>query len=146
MMHELNTKRGLFYLIIGLLLSSFLLLGFASSEGDLPPRPTPITKTVISPSSSKGGFIELNLGAAGAGRDTIVQWQNAQGEWFDVETWFGQTEPDGSKMWWVAPEDFDTGPFRWVLLNDEGEAVSSSEPFEMPTRNGQSVVSTIELE
>lgn len=127
-------------------LCSFGLLFFGPQTvmADLPPRPTPVTKTIASP-ALRGGFIEVDTGVLAAGQGTIVQWQTLEGKWVDVATWFGHTEADGRKRWWVAPEDFATGPFRWQILDEDGQVIAVTEPFTMPEQHGQIVVSSIDL-
>jgi hypothetical protein len=67
---------------------------------------------------------------------TVVQWQDAFGGWHDVDGWRGHLD-DGQgqmKIWWVAPKDFNTGPFRWqVYSSDEnGRLLGYSETFNLP--------------
>lgn len=68
-----------------------------------------------------GATIELRASTAPAAGWSVVQWQDAQGEWHDVE------------RWWVAPADFRKGPFRWVLYETrDGEQVAISHSFDLP--------------
>ncbi len=80
---------------------------------------------------------------------TVVQWQDPHtGTWHDVGGWQGT--PDGvevedetvvgQKSWWVAEEDFGSGPFRWVMYQGQGGAqLATSEPFDLPGFNREVV-------
>ena len=66
----------------------------------------------------------------------MVQWQDGPGEWHDVEGWRGEVE-ERWVTWWVAPADFDTGPFRWVVYRGAGGNVwGISESFDLPANHG----------
>jgi hypothetical protein len=80
---------------------------------------------------------------------TVIQWQDAWGNWHDVEGWRGTldgvsiTESGGDedvvglKTWWVAESDLGKGPFRWVIYQNEGgQLIGTSEPFQLPNFNG----------
>ena len=62
---------------------------------------------------------------------TIVQWQDAQGDWHDVTGWQGTLDANNTKTWWVGEKDFGTGPFRWLVV-EENEIVGTSDPFNLP--------------
>jgi len=65
---------------------------------------------------------------------SVVQWQDFAGGWHDVEGWRGSLGQAGTRRWWVAPSDFGTGPFRWVVTQGPGGAILwSSEPFSLPS-------------
>lgn len=104
----------------------------------------PGTPTVI-PSVSKpgsiGGFIELDIRTAQVRPLwTIVQWQDGQGNWHDVEGWQG-TPGEGNRVaWWVSPDNLGQGPFRWAAYQDYGGSLLAlSEPFHLPYRAGEVV-------
>jgi hypothetical protein len=65
-----------------------------------------------------------------------VQWQDPQGDWHNVDNWlipFDQSQL-GYTVNWVDPEDFGTGPFRWVLFDKQGgEVIAASDSFMFPT-------------
>jgi hypothetical protein len=64
---------------------------------------------------------------------TVVQWQDSAGGWQNVAGWQGSLEADQTKKWWVAAKDFDTGPFRWVILSQpNGTTLAASQPFMLP--------------
>ena len=132
-------------------LSGLVLLaitGFcATAPADLPPRPTPL------PSQAppiQGATLDLRLTfpATWPWEDThwqtlwtAVQWQDAQGAWHTVPGWQGQLERVwqdtgrvvGQKVWWVAPEDLGTGPFRWVIYaKRDGGQLAASDAFMLP--------------
>jgi hypothetical protein len=130
----------------------------------LPPRPTPPALPALPPrpvpgphsTSSRtpiGGYIELDvqLGQSWAVGDvpwqalwTVVQWQDRAGEWHDVVGWQGSLdEANGAeckKVWWVAREDLDQGPFRWVVYRRwGGGSLAQSESFDLPHKVGETI-------
>jgi hypothetical protein len=119
----------------------------------LPPRPTPATPTPVSVSaftSSGWAVIELHVQPAQADRWTVVQWQDALGGWHDVEGWRGTFDDIsggvGKKIWWVARPDFGTGPFRWVIYqNQGGKLLAASEAFRLPSSENSAVVVQVSL-
>jgi len=138
---------------------------------DLPPRktaqPTPIPtpKPPAGPAAKTapaGGAIELSLRfpqtwpwdeAHWQQAWTVVQWQDLDGDWHEVEGWRGTLDSItvdeggaavGRKAWWVAEDDLGTGPFRWLIYRDEGgRSLAASEPFHLPSFNKETV--TVEL-
>ena len=106
----------------------------------LPPRPDPQPvppSTLPAPSSDKsespvGCYIDLQVHAPQSMGWTVVQWQDDQGNWHDVEGWQGTLDA-GHKKWWVDLKDFGRGPFRWLVYRDDpGEPQFMSEPFYLP--------------
>ena len=141
--------------MIGILLlaiAGVAVLRSPAAQADLPPRPT-VTPTVTStpvlsplptPSSTsrvlqklEGGHIRLDTPFDRVW--SVVQWQDSSGQWHDVEGWRGYTR-HGSKRWWVAPRDFGTGPFRWVVTLDNGAGVIVSVPFMLPASSGEIII------
>ena len=114
----------------------------------LPPRPTPVTPTPVpAPVFTSPGWavIELHVQPAQAGRWTVVQWQDALGGWHDVEGWRGTLDEVsngvGTKKWWVARPNLDTGPFRWVIYQSQGgKLLAASEAFRLPHYENTMVV------
>ena len=59
----------------------------------------------------------------------------------DVEGWqgtFDDAQTGGrTKQWWVAEKDFGTGPFRWLVYQEQGgPMLAASESFDLPAFNG----------
>ncbi len=123
-----------------LLLSA--LLAPSVSQADLPDRATP------TPASSDdegdddddddGGTpllasIELFASSASSGAWSVVQWQDPQGGWHDVEGWRSDLGA-GYQHWTVEAKDFGTGLFRWQVRQGgpDGSVLSSSESFTLP--------------
>ncbi len=134
-------------LIIGLVfcLASALLGGsILSAAGDLPPRPPVPTAEPPVPVVT-GAFIRLETTPAAAGLSTGLQWRDLFGRWHDVDGWRGETEPDGSKLWWVAPRDLGSGPFRWLVIDAKGKTLGSSAPFDLPARTGETLPVVVKL-
>jgi hypothetical protein len=161
-------------ILVGLSFARTLPMVSAESKPTAPPKSTstPAKPTVppkatsqptivpTLPSSDagreKGGVIELLAGLPSSGtvrlREvfTVVQWQDGNGDWHDVEGWRGQ--PDNIvgrtalKTWWVSEDDLGTGPFRWrvfwdvyVDVSPSTARVMDSSPFYLPDA-GRTVV------
>ena len=81
-----------------------------------------------------GAYIVLHVPSAPAGVWTIVQWQDSAGGWRDIESWSGSLDEGDQKMWWLAPDLFGKGPFRWLAYQGEqGSLLATSDPFYFPT-------------
>jgi hypothetical protein len=122
----------------------------------LPPRPTiaPLT-TPDPPPHAEGGWIVLRA----ALKDmmsaqtvwSVVQWQDAAGEWHNVEGWQGTFDvvvgTVGIKTWWVAPRDLAKGPFRWVIYQErDGAWLAASDTFYLPRNLAETIYITLPLE
>ena len=107
-----------------------------SSALALPPRPTPEPKSI--PRLLAGAYIELHVSSAPAGLWTVVQWEDAFGDWHDVEGWRGTLDTDDNKVWWVDKSDLGKGPFRWVVTQN-GELLATSESLYLPESVGETV-------
>lgn len=98
----------------------------------LPPRPTP-RSTATPQAPPPGAYIELQVLSPPAGIWTQVQWQDSWGGWHDVEGWRGTLDTVDQKVWWVAPRDFGTGPYRWAIFaSQNGPSLGGSDPFDLP--------------
>jgi hypothetical protein len=106
----------------------------------LPPRPDPPPGAGLEPERPvKGGAIELRVDPFVPGTFAVVQWQDGLGAWHDVDGWRGEMEEE-RVTWYVAPEHFDAGPFRWVVYRGaDGEVLATSESFNLPGGHGQVV-------
>lgn len=107
------------------------------------PAPSLCTPTLpAAPASLRGAAIWLRVrpaDPASQGQDlwTVVQWQDALGEWHDVEGWRGVVDDlvngEGRKVWWLPSSLFGKGPFRWlVYVRPGGAFVGQSAPFYLP--------------
>ena len=139
----MKLKRIHFYLIVlvGVVLAQFALMRAASVVTALPPRPT----VAPTPRPDKGGQIELQVEGAAADVWTLVQWQDAEGDWHDVDGWQGSLDDGRSKTWWVGEAHLGSGPFRWVVLG-ENNLTEISEPFDLPALPDEKVIVTISLD
>ena len=128
---------------------------------ELTPRPTP--PTASSPATA-GLMLKITFPAGWQWTHTpwqtpltVVEWQDTQGNWHEVEGWQGT--PDhvipgpsatmvGLKAWGVAAKDFGTGPFRWLVYNDHSlaERLAVSSPFNLPGGSGQDQIVNVLLE
>lgn len=140
------------FAIVAVSLIFTLTLTAAVPASDLPPRPpTPTPIPTPTPDSAgdapiRGAFITLRAWNASPDAWTVVQWQDALGDWHDVEGWRGRLDDKVGveKTWWVAPRDFETGPFRWLVYAEPGgELLGASDAFYLPERTGQVV--TVDL-
>ncbi len=136
----------------------FILLGQGQGTavgGELPPRPTtsptptaPPTPMATAVPPTNGAAIRLHTSKPSAGAWTVVQWQNEHGNWYEVEGWRGHLDEGQADMktWWVYPTNYGQGPFRWVLYTSQnGKQLAVSDPFILPTRNGQIINVEVEL-
>ncbi|MBN2004015.1 MAG: hypothetical protein JXA21_11730 [Anaerolineae bacterium] len=153
------------------LLSALLIVGMLPSLAQaappaLPPRPSPTptltpTPTLIptptpqvvntSPGAS-GSLLELAVRASDQAMSrynwkamwTVVQWQDADATWHDVEGWRDVLDTidatGGSKRWSVPDSLFGRGPFRWLVYDREGGVLlATSATYQLPTAGGQTV-------
>jgi hypothetical protein len=65
---------------------------------------------------------------------TVVQWQDFQGDWHDVDGWRAPAKSGQHVRWWVAAKDAGTGPFRWFIYDRRKDQrhLWTSEPFYLP--------------
>ncbi len=104
------------------------------ADSGLPDRnPPPATAPDSGTDDNSPDGAAIALTAWPPGSMSVVQWQDINGNWQDVDGWRGALDSGGHIRWWVAPKDFGSGPFRWVV----GEA--ASEPFHLPGGGGQVV-------
>ena len=110
----------------------------AAAAPDLPPRPTLTPTPDLSPQPTLTPMPEnlarIVLAATAYEQGwTVVQWQGGDGAWHDVNEWREQVAA-GQVRWRVAPKDFNTGPFRWLVYDDDtGEVLGVSPPFTLPS-------------
>ena len=115
---------------------ALLLLAISQRVYALPPRPDPPVSK-----STKGGGIELHVTplVPGAGTWAVVQWQDGLGEWHDVDGWRSELEEE-RVIWWVSPDHFGAGPFRWLIYQgSDGAALATSASFDLPNGHGHLV-------
>lgn len=154
----MNSKNIATFFVLGCLiiaLGVIFMPGQAQAASSaLPPRPTPVTPTptAVSVVSSNGGAsIQLSVKTASNwSLWTEVQWQDTLGGWHSVEGWRGQLDSVsngiGLKTWWVAPDDFGKGPFRWQVYQSVGGILlTTSGSFNLPAANRTLVTVDVEL-
>lgn len=83
-----------------------------------------------------GAYIELHINLRKQDMWAVVQWQDINGDWHDVNGWRSQIHANPLIKWWVAPKDLSTGPFRWKVYQaqDRGKLIWASQPFYLPKR------------
>jgi hypothetical protein len=160
----MNAKdRQIWIPLMALLCAAIMVLAPAwtrIARAELPPRPEDNPAPTPTPERKTGyvgALIELRAQFDPAWSwtdspwqemETIVQWQDAFGNWHDVEGWCGGfdevKEYEGRKSWWMPRGHFGTGPFRWVVYRAQGSESSArgdplaiSEAFYMPRSTGQ---------
>ena len=131
----------------------------------LPPRPTdvptatpvptqtavPATQTPVpQPTAvSEGALIQLVVSSPPRAVQkvwTVVQWGDGHGRWYDVEGWRGTLDDMRVKTWWVAPANFGSSPFRWLVYEEEGgRLLATSLSFALPNQTGQLVRVEVDL-
>lgn len=131
---------------------------------DLPPRPPTPTSTPAPVKAVSGAEIELWAAfdpawpwATVPWQDlrTVVEWQSSSGNWYRVEGWQGGFDDvelgdggriTGMKNWWVGRSELAKGPFRWLVLRGEyGAVVVVSDPFHLPSGEGETVKVQVSL-
>lgn len=139
-------------LVLGLSMSFTISSQASSPEERARPTitPTPIPRKA---SSDKiGAHIELAISPKNqlyiniTNVSTVIQWQDFQGNWHDVEGWRGTLDVSGHKKWWVDQKDFAKGPFRWVVLSSTSEEVlGTSEDFILPVTPNEQLIIKVDL-
>lgn len=144
------TLRNSVVALTGLVLFGLLLIAWpqpAAQAGPLPPpRPTLTPTPYASP--SVGTYIELRVPTDDLNLWTVVQWQDAQGRWHDVETWRGTLDEihdhKGDKTWWVLPGEYGQGPCRWLVYDRAGgKLLATSHSFYLPGAHQRVIVEVV---
>jgi hypothetical protein len=148
----MSLRKSIFTLF-GLLCAVTMIAGLWTSTPTAtaappPPRPT-LTPTPIA-ARSTGSYIELRVPTDNINLWTVVQWQDAQGNWHDVETWRGILDEinnhKGDKLWWVYPRDYGKGPFRWAIFDrPDGQLLAVSRSFNLPAAANQHEIVEVTL-
>ncbi len=149
-----NRTLGVFC-VVGIMLIGLVLPVLAGATAlPLPPRPTTEPSVVVVvekvPSPTRITLsLDLTSGALGKGIDpqalwTVVQWQDALGEWHDVEGWTGPLDTidatHGEKSWGVVRRNLGESPFRWLVYAKQGGTlVAASETFALPSSSGRTL-------
>ncbi len=136
------------FMFVAVVLVSGLLTP-AVSQADLPDRDTPTPASSgnagddgdSDDSSPLLSYIELFASSAPAGAWSVVQWQDPQGGWHDVEGWRGELGSGGYQRWTVEAKDFGTGPFHWQVRQSgpRGTLLSTTESFTLPAGANETV-------
>jgi hypothetical protein len=115
--------------------------GLQMSYTRTPPAPTSTPpKPTWTPVPRLGAPLKLRVEGSHVAMNlwTVVQWQNENKQWYDVEGWRGtldQIEQGvGRKDWWVDQANFGQVPFRWQLYQSlGGKLLATSAAFDLPT-------------
>ncbi|MEW5989260.1 MAG: hypothetical protein AB1791_21755 [Chloroflexota bacterium] len=108
----------------------------APTPAPLPTSPAP-TAELLYPTLT-GAFIELTVEPMRPDLWTRIQWQDAFGDWHDVDGWQGTFLEDGRVLWYVGADHLGTGPFRWLVYASQGgDWLGVSQPFALPSRSGE---------
>jgi hypothetical protein len=121
---------------------------------DLPPRPTPgewrgeeLEKTTI---ELRVRFEDAQQAARWQELWTVVEWQDAFGDWHEVEGWKGaldeRVDSEARKAWGVSPNDLGKGPFRWTIYRGPaGKLLAHTQSFYLPHATGQTTTVSVTL-
>ena len=134
----------------GIVVLGVMLIGWpqpAAQAGTLPPPRATLTPTP-QPAGPVGTYIELRLPTDNINLWTVVQWQDRDGNWHDVESWRGVLneihEHKGDKTWWVLPGEYGHGPCRWLVYERSGgRLLATSRSFYLPTENQHVIVEVV---
>jgi hypothetical protein len=136
-----KTTLGCVFLILA---GALWLIGLplpAQAGPGLPPRQTPVPTR--SPdgdrhASPSGATIVLRVPSAPADVWTVIQWQDNAGGWHAVDGWQGTLDAGNQKTWWLAPDLFGKGPFRWLVYRgDRARLLATSASFYLPGSAGE---------
>jgi hypothetical protein len=161
MNHRLHVLPGLLLalVLLGLAWMALPLRPASTAYAQLPPRPTltptpvPATATptalpLVTPTAVPVEHpvrIRLLVDAGYEGAWSLVQWQDGQGDWHDVSGWLGEIE-NGQVQWRVLPKDYNTGPFRWIVLDQPGgEILAISASFTLPNPSDPLTAVTVKI-
>ena len=118
--------------IVGLFAALFASLAFQPSRAveEQPPRPPTATPFM-------GTRVILSLEGQtpySTAWWTVMQWQDETGGWHDVNGWQGTFDENRQVVWWVGPEHFGSGPFRWVVYDSaqREQQLALSKTFNLP--------------
>jgi hypothetical protein len=148
------TLQKFIFTLFGLICAVALLAGLGpntpTATAAPPPRPTLTPTPYVAPAKIAGSYIELRVPTDNIKLWTVVQWQDPQGNWHDVETWRGILDEinqhKGDKRWWVYPRDYGTGPFRWLVYDQpNGQVLVTSRSFNLPGGPNQHVIVEVTL-
>ncbi len=148
------TLRKILFTLLGLasvaLLMSLWSNTPAATAAPPPPRPTLTPTPYVVPAKIAGSYIELRVPTDNIKLWTVVQWQDPQGRWHDVETWRGILDEinqhKGDKRWWVYPRDYGKGPLRWLVYDQpNGQLLVTSRSFNLPGGSNQRVIVEVTL-
>jgi len=102
------------------------------------PTVTPQLPTATVPPDS--GVIILQGDSSLANLESQVQWVDGAGQWYNVDNWRKSLDSAGSVSWLVWPDQFNKGPFRWVVYQADGSVRFESQPFNLPGAGEEYVV------
>ena len=116
---------------------------------DLPGRPKPVPEETPSPKKRDPcAYIQVRVvvAAEAVGLGSVVQWQDSEDVWHNVEGWQGPLEA-GQKAWWLSAPLFGAGPFRWVITRSPGgSVVGMSDPFWLPEKDGAGLIIEMDMD
>jgi hypothetical protein len=138
-----------FFVFVSCVFLLFALLPM-NVQADWPPRPevTPLPPPKVKSAEQirpSVATLILEVQPAKSSLWSVVQWQDASKNWHDVDAWRGAIV-NGRTIWWVEQKDWATGPFRWVIYNqDSNRLLVTSQSFMLPDQARKSLVIPIHL-
>ncbi len=116
----------------------------------------PVAQTTSTPAVAVSGWLETEGAPAGGARIlvqvaeryrsgwAVVQWQDENGDWQEIEGWRGDLK-NGRARWWVSPDLYGHKPFRWMIFSQPGGTLLAASPeFAMPANSGEMLVWRVE--
>lgn len=110
------------------------------------PTPTTIT-TAEAPviDQPMGAYIRLQISPSNQVYWTEIEWQDDLGSWHRVNGWKGNTTA-GNVQWFVGPELFQAGPFRWLVFSEEnGDFLVTTRQFCLPAYANEIMILAVNL-
>lgn len=149
-----------FFIFLTISFFTVVLMGMASKDKNTavsiqstPIRPTPLPTptTTATPVSIPGGWLVLQVEETAVTDElwTRVEWQDSTtGLWHQVDGWKGHFHNSNQISWYVAPDNFNEGPFRWKIYTDESEStlIATSDTFSLPNERWHKVIIEVSLE
>jgi len=136
---ELNRLEAKAGLPLSHPISDVIAIAPAQTALTLPPPSPPATLLPALP--ARGGYFGVSVPNAQKDCWTVVQWQDSNGNWRNIDSWQGELDERNQKLWWVAEDNFGQGPFRWMVYeNRTGAALALSSPFYLPASAEQSIM------
>lgn len=151
-MKNITRLLGLFLLAV-LFLVSLPAFAYNMTDGSvrsprptLPPTMTPIATAVSQQQPTVASIVLIADGDlyTTAVYETVVEWQDEDGNWRVVEGWQSPFNEYKQVTWAVAANNFGKGPFRWIIYQNK-VALNTSSNFYLPRSNDEVVTLHVDV-